>query len=118
MADLAVVSDVADRWRPLSTAETAVATVLLGDASALVRAAYPGVDADITSGALDSTVVAGVVAQMVKRAMLRADGVKSEATGPYSVTYDNAAGNLFLTAAERLLLGDAQTATAKSVRFG
>lgn len=117
MTDLASLTDVVNRWRPLTAAEQTVAAALLGDASAIVRANFPGVDADVASGAVSAATAAGVVAGMVKRAMMHADGVKSEGVGPYSVSYDNALGSLFLTAADRVLIGGVPV-RAKSVRFG
>lgn len=105
----ATASDVAARWRPLSDADIARAGVLAGDASALLRAEFPGLDSQIASGAVDADVVTIVVANMVKRAMLApADGIsqESEGVGPYShsQSYANPLGNVFLTAAERTLI--------------
>ena len=69
-APFATPADVAARWRPLSTAETTVALTLCADASALIRARFPGIDDQITSGTMDPDVVTAVVAGMVKRAMI------------------------------------------------
>jgi hypothetical protein len=101
-APLAQPSDVADIWRPLSTAETTQVTSLIAKASAKLRQKAPfDVDARITlfttnptaPTALDPTVVADVVATIVKRFMVNIDGVasSSEGVGPYSrsATYVN-----------------------------
>ncbi len=100
----ATADDVADRWRPLTSAEYAIASVLVGDASALLRARYPGID-----GQVDPDILTMVVAGMVKRALIApADGVsqESEGTGPYnhSQTFANPLRNVFLTAAEITLI--------------
>src|SRR5438046_1760642 len=112
----ATASDVAARWRPLSTDEATRADVLAGDASALIRAQFPTIDAQISAGTMDGTLLTIVVAGMVKRAMLAPpDGItqQSETVGPYSQSqsYANPMGNVFLTAAERtLILGPKQRA--------
>jgi hypothetical protein len=100
----ATAEDVAVRWRPLTADELAQATVLAGDASALIRAEFPGVD-----GQVDPGILTIVVAGMVKRAMLAPSlGVtqEQETVGPYShsQTFANPMGNVFLTGAERTLI--------------
>lgn len=105
----ATASDVAARWRPLTTEEAARAGILAGDASALLRAEFPGIDGQIASGAVDPALLTIVVAGMVKRAMLAPpDGIsqESEGVGPYShsQSYANPMGNVFITAAERTLI--------------
>lgn len=103
MAAFATVEDLEARWRTLSTDEQAVATVLLDDASAMIRATCPD--------ATDADILKLVVCAMVKRAMLAADapGVKTtqETAGPFSqsYTYANPMGDMYVTAAEKRLLG-------------
>jgi hypothetical protein len=97
--------DVAARWRPLTSDEQVTAVALCEDASAVIRARFPGIDSQIASGALEAGVVTMVAANMVKRAMIApADGVQSQSQtdGPFSMsqTYANPLGNVFLTAAE------------------
>jgi hypothetical protein len=116
----AIAVDLENRWRPLSAAEQDRRTCS-EDASALLRAEFPGIDETIASGGLDADVVAAVVAMMVKRAMIApADGVsqESEGVGPYnhSQQYANPMGNVFLTAAERTLILGRQP-RAMSVKF-
>jgi hypothetical protein len=101
--------DVEYRWRPLTPAEQDIADVLAEDASAVIRARFPGIDAQITSGAVDADVVTLVAAGMVKRAMIAPDdGVaqQSEGMGPYSQsrTFANPMRNVFLTAADLVLI--------------
>jgi hypothetical protein len=123
------VSDLEDRWRPLTPEEEDRASVLLDDASADIRLAAPSVDqriadfiADPTStGALDPIIPMAVACAMVKRVMIGGsdlDGVTSTTvgTGPFSngTTYANPMGNLYLTKAERQRLG-VGTARAYSI---
>jgi hypothetical protein len=100
---------VADRWRPLTPAEEPIADALARDASAIIRARFPGIDAQVTSGAVDLDTLTMVTAGMVKRAMVApADGVTSQTDGmgPYShaQTYANPLGNVFLTASDLVLI--------------
>lgn len=89
---LATADDVADIWRPLSTAEEAQADKLIDKASAMLRARAPfDIDARLALQAtdpdhLDPTVVASVVAGIVKRVMVNPDSAVSatETVGPYS----------------------------------
>jgi hypothetical protein len=114
--------DVAARWRPLSTADADRADVLCEDASTLIRARFPGIDAQTASGAVDPNVLKIVVAGMVKRAMIAPDdGVsqESQAMGPYnqSQTFANPLQNVFLTAADMVLILGYQP-SASSHKFG
>jgi hypothetical protein len=107
MADLATVSDVVARWRPLSTAEVNLATILVGDASRMIRRRWSDIDtriaADPTGIGLDVKIV---IAAMVRRSMMNRDdeGVKSKSstTGPFSesVELTNPNNNLYLSDAE------------------
>lgn len=99
-------NDVAARWRPLTPAEENTAVALLQDASAMLRANYPGLDAQIESGAVDADVVVAVACGMVRTAMIGlATGggatQQSETVGIFSLStsYANPTGNLFITAA-------------------
>jgi hypothetical protein len=117
----ATSADVAARWRPLTAAEQTVADTLVGDASALIRARFPGIDASIAAGNLDPDIVKMVVAGMVKRALVAPlDGVsqQSEGTGPYShsETFANPMRNVFLTAADMVLI-EGYKPKAASQRF-
>jgi hypothetical protein len=121
MVAFAQPSDIANRWRPLTSAEEFITPTLLEDASRIMRAQYPGIDAQITSGALDPQNATQVAAGMVKRALIAPmDGVdsSSETMGPYSTSqrYSNALRNLFPVAADDLLIRGYQP-RAKSVRY-
>jgi hypothetical protein len=110
----ATVDDLEGRWRPLSTEEQDQATLLLGDASTILRSEITDIDARLaaTPPTLDVELPKLIVCAMVKRAMLAgtdSDGVASaqQTVGPFtqSSTYANPLGNLYTTKAERRLLG-------------
>jgi hypothetical protein len=101
--------DVEARWRPLTSAEMLVAEVLVSDASTLIRARFPGIDGQVSSGSIDPDILTIVVSGMVKRALVAPlDGVtqQSEGMGPYSQgqTFANPMRNVFLTAADLTLI--------------
>lgn len=117
MAAFAEVSDLEARWRPLSIAEDATAEVLLLDAASMIRAECPDIDGRLEADppTLDPNIPLMVSCAMVKRAMLAGTGSDavsqtSQTAGPFSqqVTYANPMGNLYLTKAERKLLGCSQ----------
>lgn len=108
-APFATADDVAARWRPLTSAEETVAATLVADASALIRARFPGIDAQVANGGLDPQILTIVVSGMVKRALVApADGVsqESEGIGPYShsQSFANPMRNVFLSAADLTLI--------------
>ena len=102
----ATVDDLAARWRVLSDAETAQATVLLDDASDLIRTtcrAYAGVSL---------STLKRITCAIVKRAMNAGEDVAgvsqhTETAGSYSesYSYSNPAGDLYLTKTEKVSLG-------------
>ena len=109
MADsFAAASDLEARWRTLSPAEQTRADVLLGDASALIRDAAPGIDARIAAETMDAVVPKAIACAMVKRVMqgpTELEGVSqtTQGAGPFSqgVTFANPGGNLYLSRDER-----------------
>jgi len=108
----ATAQDLVDRWRPLTPAELARATVLLGDAGTRIRAAVPDVDTRLAAGALDPNIPLLVSVEMVRRAMLSpvdqppAAQVQQTA-GPFSrgISFANPTNDLYLMKAERQMLG-------------
>lgn len=115
--------DVAARWRPLTPAEETVAGTLCDDASSLIRARFPGIDSQVTSGAIDSNILTIVVSGMVKRALISssAEGVtqQSDTAGPFSQSrsFANPMQNVFLIAADLVLIIGYQP-SASSHKFG
>lgn len=99
----ASVGDLEARWRGLTADEQARATVLLEDASSLVR------DSCHRWRQADASTLRRVVCAMVKRAMNSplegGEGVSSlmQMAGPFSqqATFSNPAGDLYLSKAER-----------------
>jgi len=113
MDPFATTTDLEARWRPLSPDEQDRASVLLGDASAILRSEVPDIDTRITADppTLDPDIPTMIVCAMVKRAMIvgDAEGVSGQmqAAGPYTQqrTFSNPTGALFLSKSEKRLLG-------------
>lgn len=107
----ATATDVADRWRTLTSTEALIADTLAFDASDMIRSRWPDVDARIAAGTLSAASLTRVVASMVKRAMIVGDseGLESRAqtAGPFSVSdkFTNPNANLYFTAEDVRLLG-------------
>lgn len=118
----ATADDVAARWRPLSDAEAELADTLALDASYRVKRKFPTLEARILVGDVAFAEVTAVVAGMVKRAMLSADGAvqsQQEVAGPFSrqVTYANPMGNLYFTAEDLAVLSEGGTGRVRSIRL-
>lgn len=115
----ATVSDLEARWRDLSDAEEAQASVLLDDAAAYLQALVE-VDTDDEVQAANLKMVS---CNMVKRAMSSsasdAFGVTNATAtmGPFSqqVAYANPSGDMYVSKSERAILGIG-TATIGSIR--
>ena len=112
MVAFAEVSELEQRWRTLSDAEKVTATVLLEDASEIVRAECEevGRNADDLPAARTRMVVCAIVKRsMQAAAAVPVDGVTaySNGTGPFteSFTYANPTGDLYLTKQDRRRLG-------------
>lgn len=112
MGAFAEPSDLEARWRPLSASERARAEVLLSDASGIIEAelSEAGRSADGADDALAASLRA-VCCSMVRRVMANdVDGDYTQASvtaGSFSqqYTFANPAGDMYLTAQERRLLG-------------
>lgn len=107
----ATVADLVNRWRPLTPAEEATATVLLLDASQqILDEDDRGVLDDLTAA---TQTLLSITCAMVKRAM--ASGIDQGPpvtqdgwnAGPWGAqkTYANPTGDLYLTKSERRRLG-------------
>lgn len=125
MADpLASVSDVEDAYGAIGDDLGARVDQLLRVASSAARQKVPGLDGNITAGTVDAQVVAAVIGEVVARALRNRAGVKSQTTGPFSVSYDDrvAAGFVYFTDDEVLLLGGSVASTGggrlRTVRVG
>jgi hypothetical protein len=105
----------------LTEAEARSAEELILDASSMIRTLYPTIDARIADGKLAFRVVTAVVCDMVKRSMLARDSgavtQSSETVGVFSAsaTYFNPSGDMYLTRAEKQLLGVGER--VRNVRF-
>lgn len=102
----ATLDDLEKRWRALSSTEQPRASVLLEDASSLIRDTCP-----TWSSAREDTL-RRVCCAVVRRAMSTDDedvGATSlmDMTGPFTTqrAYSSPAGDLFLTKAEKRSLG-------------
>lgn len=104
MESFATVDDLARRWRAIAPGERDQAEALLGDASAIIRAT-----ADTAT--VDRAILTRITCAMVARAMtsLAGAGIRRETqmAGPYqhTVDYANPTGDVYLTKAEKSLLG-------------
>lgn len=114
MVAFAEVSDLEARWRPLNPEESTRAGVLLEDASSMLRVELPEIDArlDAVPPTLDAGIPRMIVCKMVQRAMQSgAEGAAvtalQQTAGPFSqsTSYANPQGDLYLSKAERKMLG-------------
>lgn len=113
MSGYATVDDLVARWRPLTDPELERAEILLEDAAVQIRAEVPDLKARVEAGDTDlMSAAVRVECAMVKRALTVDDdaaGVTSaqETQGPFSRTfqYSNPMGDLYMTKAEKRLLG-------------
>lgn len=117
----ATAEDLENAWRPLSDTEKTRATYLLGKASRQLRAEASTLDVRTVLAPdgpdyLDPDLVKDVVCAMVKRVMeAEASGMNAggpveswqTSVGPFqdSFRYSNPTGDMYLTKAERRLLG-------------
>lgn len=101
MANPVVVSDIAARWRTLTTAENDKAAALLDDAWALVKLKVPDIEDRIDDESLDVGIVRMVVSAMVLRVLKNPDGKQQESLDDYSYTMGGgASGVMYITADE------------------
>lgn len=104
----AQTTDLEARWRPLTTEEVTRATTLLLDAAIRIDATCPP-PAEPTEAELRARLI--VSCDMVKRAMASGLGPavtqESQTRGPFTGqrTYANPTGDLYLTKADKKLLG-------------
>jgi hypothetical protein len=110
MAAYAEASDVAARFRPLTTEEALIVPVLLEDASNLLRATIEDLDDEIADGDIDAELVKMIVCNMVIRVLKNPTGATqgSQTAGPFTIStsYDEATRNMYPLDWELQLLGE------------
>ena len=103
------VSDIESRWRELTAEERTRAAVLLDDASTMLAAMVTVDDSDQSQAAALKMVVCNMVVRVMSAGTSAAFGATSGSMtgGPCSQswTYEAPMGDMYLTKAERALLG-------------
>lgn len=118
MANPVTTTDIADRWRPLTTAEETTAQARLGDAWAVLLSRIPDLEDRLADGRVSLELVTFVVCEMVLRALRNPGAFTQETTGPFSVTRDSsvATGGIYVTDDELAMLrGEHQVATVGTI---
>lgn len=88
----AAVGDVRAQYGDMTPAQESLAAWLIRAASNMIRSRVPLIDQQITAGLVSAEMAALTVANMVLRVMRNPDGLRSEATGPFSRAWDTTAG--------------------------
>ena len=105
----AAVSDIEARWRDLTTAEETQAAVLIDDASAMLDELVDVDPNDTNQAYLLKTVCCSMVIRAMSASESGLVGVTTQSmtAGVYSQssTYENPAGDMYLTRMEKRLLG-------------
>lgn len=109
MGAFAQVSDLEDRWRPLSPDEQTRAKVLLMDAASVLEAEFSRMGKAVADASAD--LLRAVSCYMVRRVMAAGTGADltqmGVTVGQFSQqqTFANPSANLYVSADERRLLG-------------
>ena len=107
------VSDIEARWRALSTDEQARAAVLLDDASVQLSRLVTVDDSDQSQAAALKMVSCNMVIRVMSAGTSAMFGATNASMtgGPYSQswTYESPMGDMYLTKAERALIGVSST---------
>lgn len=88
MPNPATTSDIEERFRPLTPAETINATALLDDAWWLLTGRLPALEANMTAGSVSVGNVIRVVSNMVIRVLRNPDGKLEESIDDYRYRRD------------------------------
>jgi len=88
MPNPATTSDIADRFRPLTAAETTNAQAYLEDAWALLTARLPALEGNLAAGTVSAGNVVRVVANMVIRVLRNPEGKSEEQIDDYRYRRD------------------------------
>lgn len=119
MALTVAVSELEQRWRPLTAAETVVATSLIADALSILVSRRPSLTAAVTAGTVTQNTLDLVVSAMVLRVLRNPEGKRQESIDDYSYTRDNvvSSGALYVTDAELSLLTAVVIQRVRGVRL-
>ena len=118
------VSDLEVRWRTLTDDEQERAEALLDDASAMLDAYITVDETDEQQMKLLKIVVCNIVERAMSTAADDGDlfGVTQQSitAGPYAKTfsYANPTGDLYITKAEKRLLGISGTGKGRTIMYG
>jgi hypothetical protein len=108
----ATTTDVAARWRPLTTSEELKASVLLDDSWELIQLRNPTVPGRITAATLSAGLVVMVQCAMVIRVLRNPDGKRQEQIEDYSYQRETGdTGMLYITDDELDLLAEVTSAS-------
>ena len=119
MPSLVIVSDLEARWRPLTVAETVVATVMINDAMTLLTVRRPTLLADVTAGLVTQESVVFVVSAMVLRVLKNPESKRQESIDDYAWTRDTAvsSGALYVSDDELSLVTGVVISRVRGVRL-
>lgn len=114
----ATPSDVAARWRPLTTQEAALAVELLNDAWLDLISLMPSIPTRLDAGTLATGLVVRVQAAMVVRVFRNPDGLREYAIDDFRAVRDQAlSGGLLAATPDELRLLTANKGRSRSVRL-
>jgi len=119
MTALVIVADLEARWRPLTAAETVVATAMIDDAMTLLTVRRPTLLADVTAGLVTQESVVFVVSAMVLRVLKNPESKRQESIDDYAWTRDTAvsSGALYVSDDELRLLTGVVISRVRGVRL-
>lgn len=124
MRPFATIEDLKEHWGSLPEEYASDAEQKLKEASIIIRALYPSVDAWVNSGRLNADTLQFITCDMVASAIRRiieaqeGDNLQQQtfSAGPYSQTmsYRIREANLFLTKQHKQMLTGGRTHTGKA----
>ena len=116
------VSDLEVRWRTLTTDERARAEALLDDASAMLDAYVTVDESDEQQAALLKIVVCNMVQRSMSTGGGDLYGVSQQSMTAVGftkqVSYANPTGDLYITKAEKRMLGISGTGKGRTLMYG
>jgi len=119
MPNPATISDIEERFRPLTAAETVNAVAYLDDAWWMLTGRLPALEANITAGTVKVGNVVRVVSAMVIRILRNPDGKLEESIDDYRYRRDAliSSGSLHVTGDELADLTPGAGRKTNSVRL-